>query len=87
MFKMSAVAFMFVALTVFWIGFHSVDLAYNMDSGCIDWNGSIYQTRNDMYINGNKLMFNSMFWWFMAVIVLFIPNPRVKKTLNSKGYN
>lgn len=59
-----------LVLAVFLImaGYHNIDLAWNMDSGCMDFNGIIYQDRQGLYTSGLHLMFSAVVLLFLYMI-------------------
>lgn len=75
-----ACAIIILATIVFMIGFHNLDLAWNMDSGCLDTAlfGEV-RNRNEIYQMALKQMFSG---FFLSVLAIFLPDIRVNKSLN-----
>lgn len=79
-------AFIVMALVAFFmIGFHNLDLAFNMDSGCLDTalNG-VVRNRSEMY----RLALSQLLIAFFLMVTFFIISDcRVNKTLNFSDRN
>jgi len=74
-----------IATVVFFIGFHSIDNAWNMSSTC--WDSDLLNnqyTRTELYKMGLAQVFFSFVLFFISV---FISNLRVKKFLNIRYNN
>ena len=58
----------------FFIGFHNVDIAHNMEKGQIDigLNGNAEITKTDAYLNGIRLMIASFIILLSSHIWIFI---------------
>lgn len=65
-------AFILGVMAVFILmgGYHNIDLAFNLsvNSGCIDYNGIIYQDRNTLYFNGLRMVF---FGFFLSLLIIY----------------
>lgn len=70
----------FLAVLLFFIGFHNIDNAWNMASDCWDTSlGGISYTRVQLYQNGIYLMFLSLIMFFICAVMNYVP--RVSKPL------
>lgn len=73
---------LFIAgLIGFFMGFHSIDNAWNLDSACWDMalDGESKYTKSELYRHGWQQMFNSLLAFFLSFIISVI---RVKKKIN-----
>jgi hypothetical protein len=70
----------------FCIGFHNLDLAWNMDSGCLDTalDGTTTRSQNEIYQLSVKQLFLA---FIFSVLIFFIPNIRATKPLNFQIWN
>lgn len=68
---------MVMAVSVFFIGFHNLDIAWNMASGCLDTGmDSIKRSRPEIYRLSLLQLFTSA---AMFVVTVFSSNVRVNK--------
>lgn len=70
MIRTLSVALMLTGTFVLMISLHNIDLAYNMDSGCIDVNYfNHYQTKQDGYLSGFQGILVSWFFFLSAFLL------------------
>lgn len=74
------VGFLIIGIMLTFAGFHAIDNAWNMDSGCVDMalNGETLYSRSELYRYGVQQIFMAMMSFMMCC---FIPTLRVKKNL------
>lgn len=60
------------------VGFHNIDLAYNMSttSACFDYNGFIVQDKTTLYVNGLRMIQMAMVLIIAAILLLFSHSER-----------
>lgn len=85
--KFFAVIIFIAATVAMWASFHNIDLAWNIGNApqCMDYNGIIWQSKDEMYLNGLNGVKASFMMFFLSFVILIIPHPRVKKTLNLRS--
>lgn len=74
-------ALVITGICVFFIGFHNLDLAFNMDSNCLDTalDGNTIRSKPELYLLSLKQLFLAMIFFIIAV---FYSVYRKKKSIN-----
>lgn len=71
---MRVLSFIALPLIIFFImaGFHNIDLAFNVANApeCMDYNGFVTQSKDDLYINGVYLLYGAVYTAFIFFIYL-----------------